>query len=97
MLHYPNTEEGNRDHFRDSITVICVHIFAALLFLIGIILLLKNLKWARRLNPALLTLSFVLEPPIYPIYGLDYLIVSMSVHMACTYMVPWLICETLIS
>ena len=54
----------------------------------------KNVRWARHINPVILTLSFVLEQPLIPIYTTYYLCFSIGANFAYSFMVPWLICET---
>ena len=43
-------------------------IFTCLAFAIASVLLKVSVKWARRVNPILLTIAFVFEMPIRPIY-----------------------------
>lgn len=61
----------------------------------GILILKKSVKWARVINPILLTAAFMLERPLIPVYGTPFQVWSSCINMSCTYLVPWFICETL--
>ena len=64
------------------------------LFVVAIVLLNKKLSWARRINPVLLTLAYMLETTILPVYTSDYLVLSSGAQFAFSFMVPMLVCET---
>lgn len=66
-----------------------------LAYLVAIVLHKKSVKWARMLNPVLITLAFMLDRPIRHVYPEDFQIWSSCITMSCTYLVPWFACETL--
>lgn len=63
--NYADTPEDDQRFLRDALVVAAQHLFAILLLLAGIGLLSRNLKWARWLNPIMLTVAFAFELPIY--------------------------------
>ena len=67
-----------------------------LLLAVAIVLLKKNLHLARRFNPMLVTFAFMLDRPLYPVYLQNYQVLSLCGNTAMTFMVPWLVCETLL-
>ena len=91
---YPKTDEGDQAYVQACTLAILQHVFAASIFITGIILLNKNLDLARKVNPVILTLSFVLDQPIVPMYDQWYLYWAIGSHFAQSFMVPHLICET---
>ena len=91
---YPLTDEGDQDLEQACILAIIQHLFGASLIIAGIILLNLNLDLARRVNPIIITLSFVLDLPIIPVYDSWYLYWAFGSHFAQSYLVPWVICET---
>lgn len=68
LMRYPDTEVGQAEYKYDAMLVI-VQILLTQICYIGASLILKNsLKWARRLNPIILTLALVFQKPILPVF-----------------------------
>lgn len=61
----------------------------------AMLVLRKSIKWARRVNPLLLTFAFMLDRPLYPVYPEYWQIISSCVTFSCTYLIPWTVSETL--
>ena len=64
------------------------------LLLVGICLLRRNLKWARRINPIILTLAFVFDLPLYHVNQTYYFVLNVSANTGMFFLIPWMACET---
>ena len=95
LERYPDTPESNERYFWESIYVTIQHIVAISLLMIAIILLQKNLKWARRINPFILTIAFASDRPFFHVNANEYFVFTSCVNMATTYLFPMMIAETL--
>ena len=56
----------------------------------------KNVKYARLLNPVLVTIGFALDNPIWIVYTDYYKILTIMATSAELFLVPWSVCETLL-
>ena len=93
--NYPSTPEGDERFYNHSLFVIAQHLVTISLMLIVICLLRRNLKWARRVNPILLTLAFMFDLPVFQVNMTYYFVLIAAVNMACACLMPWMVCETL--
>ena len=64
-------------------------------YAIGSIIVSKSVKWARVINPILLTGAFMMERPIMPVYTDYYEVLNSCINVPCCYLIPWFVCETM--
>ena len=66
------------------------------MIVIPLILIYKGeIKWARKFNPVLLTLSFMIEQPLIPIYDDYYMIFSICSAYTKILVVSWMVSESI--
>ena len=70
-------------------------IFTIIAYALGSVIIKKSVKWARVINPILLTAAFALERPILPVFTDYYEILSACINMSTCYLIPWFVCETM--
>ena len=66
-----------------------------LCYILGSLFLSKSLKWARVINPVILTVAFMLERPVLPVYSDYYEVFNSCINVSCCYLIPWFVCETM--
>lgn len=64
VRRYPLTEQGDSEFVSVIIFHIVTNLVGILLLTLAIIILQKNVKWARRVNPVIVTAAFILESPM---------------------------------
>ena len=95
--HYPpGPDNENTLLDRHCFIVLAINLFGIMLLVVAVLLLKKNLSLARKMNPVLITVAFMIERPLFPVYRQSYYVLSLCGNAAMTFMVPWLVCETLL-
>ena len=92
--NYPDTPEDDDRFYNDTLIVTAQHMLCISFLIVAISLLQRNLKWARRINPIILTLAFVFDLPVIHVYTTYYFVLNVSVNMAMSFLIPWIVCET---
>ena len=95
LARYPDTPEGDKAYQTDALIVIGQIVLTMLAYIIGTVIIKKSVKWARVINPILLTVAFALERPILPVYSDYFEVFSSCINMCTCYLIPWFVCETM--